>query len=482
MSQNILHKIIDARKILILDHSFWGSLALRLTLKEDKSCKTGWTDGVTLGYNPFWIETLSNKGTVAWCAHEVCHPMCQHHTRRGGRNHKLWQIAADYVVNSILVKAGFELPGKPLHDPRFDGMSTDEVYSTIEKEMEEKSKEKRKNKSKDKGGKGEGEKSEGENKKDEEDDSPDDSTDPSSESTDDDSNDKDTENDGDSGSDGNSNEENQEDNSDDLDKDNPDEDDLDENDSDEDDSDKPDPDPGNCGEVRDYPGKDNSPSPSDLKEQEQEWKIATVQAATQAKKCGSMPAGLDAEIQNIVESKVDPRDLLQNFVAQSAKNDFAWVPPNRKYIHQGLYLPSMKSEELGTVILVLDTSISIGQKELDNFSAIVSAILETYIIDAIVLYCDTEVYEPEYFKREDLPLKLKMKGRGGTSFKKPFEWVREHDIDPVCLIYLTDLECDDYPDFEPDYPVVWISTTLENNVYWGKPPFGEIIYIDLEEK
>ena len=467
MNQNILQKITNARKILILDHSFWGSLALRLTLKEDKSCKTGWTDGITLGYNPQWIEPLSNKGTVAWCAHEVCHPMCQHHLRRAGRNYKLWQIAADYVVNSILVKAGFELPGNPLHDPRFDGMSTDEVYSTIEKEMEEKRKEKRKNK----GGKSEGEKNEGENKKDEGDDSPDDSTDPGNESMDDDSDDGDAENDGDSGSDGDSDEEDQEDSGGDLDKDNPDTDEPDDNN----------PDPGNCGEVRDYPGKDNNPSPSDMKQQEQEWKIATVQAATQAKKCGSMPAGLDAEIQNIVESKIDPRDLLQKFVAMSAKNDFTWAMPNRKYIPQGLYLPSTKSEELGTVVLVLDTSISIGQKELDNFSAIVSAILETYIIDAIVLYCDTQVYEPEYFKREDLPLKLKMKGRGGTSFEPPFLFVKEHDILPVCLIYLTDLECDHYPSFIPDYPVVWLCTDPPGG-YYDKPPFGEVIFIDLEEK
>jgi len=467
MNQDILTKITTAQKILILDYSFWGSLALRLTLKEDETCKTGWTDGVTLGYNPHWIETLSHKGTVAWCAHEVCHPMCQHHTRRAGRNHRLWQTAADYVVNSILVKEKFDLPGQPLYDPRFNGMSTDEVYSILEKEMEEERENRRKeinekNKSENKGVKGNN--------------LPDSSTDPGNEPMDDNSDDGNAGNDRDTNDNGKDDEKNQKDSGGDLgnnankSKDDPDDNDPDNND----------PDPGNCGEVRDYPGKDNDPSPSDMKQQEQDWKIATVQAATQAKQHGNMPAGLDAEIQNIVEPKVDPRDLLQKFVAMSAKNDFTWSMPNRKYIPHGLYLPSMKSEELGTVVLVLDTSISIGQKELDNFSAIVSAILETYIIDAIVLYCDTKIYEPEYFKREDLPLKLKMKGRGGTNFAPPFLFVKEHDIDPVCLIYLTDLECNDYPDFEPSYPVMWICTDPPEYVY-DIPPFGEIIYIDLEK-
>lgn len=477
MNQTILNKIITARKILILDYSFWGSLALRLTLKEDETCKTGWTDGITLGYNPHWIETLSHNGTVAWCAHEVCHPMCQHHTRRAGRNYRLWQKAADYVVNSILVKEKFDLPGQPLYDPRFDGMSTDEVYSILEKEMEE---EKRKSKGgESEGGKG---KNDGQEKND-----PDDTSNSNANSTDNKSDTDEDEDQGDSSDDGNNDEEdNNDDNLDD--EGNPDE---PNNNPDEGDPDENDPDPGNCGEVRDYPGKNNQDSnnqgnnsqasPSDMKQQEQDWKIAAVQAATQAKQHGNMPAGLDAEIQNIVEPKVDPRDLLQKFVAMSAKNDFTWSMPNKKYIPQGLYLPSMKSEELGTVILVLDTSISIGQKELDNFSAIISAILETYIIDAIVLYCDTKVYEPEYFKREDLPLKLKMKGRGGTSFKKPFTWVIEHDILPTCLIYLTDLECNEYPDFEPEYPVIWICTNPEDSLYWDKPPFGEVIFINLEK-
>ena len=33
---------------------------------------------------------------------------------------------------------------------------------------------------------------------------------------------------------------------------------------------------------------------------------------------------------------------------------------------------------------------------------------------------------------------------------------------PSCCLYLTDMECDRYPEAEPSYPVVWCN--------WGPPP------------
>jgi len=490
-------RVIHARKILVLDYPFWGNLALRLALKEDPFCPTMWTNGKDLGYNPNWTETLSDLGLLAICAHEVAHCMCCHHLRRGKRNPKLWNIACDHTVNSIIIKAGFD-PPNPMYDPRFDGMSTDEVYAILEKEYEEKRKEKRKSK---KGGQS------GKSQRNNEDDGTNDSA-SGGDSTMDDEQDNGDAGDGNNPSDnGNSDEEDREgddgdlendddsededegngDNENKSDDDNSDDDNSDDDNSDDDNSDdnnsNDDDIPDTDGEVRDYPGKDGtSPKPADLKEQEQDWKIATVQAATQAKSYGNMPAGLDAEIQELVEPKVDPRELLQNFVAMSAKNDFSWFPPNRKYIQQGLYLPSPKSEELGTVVQVLDTSISVSQVELDQFASIVSATLEAYTMDVIVLYCDTRVYEPQYFKKEDLPLKLKMKGRGGTNFEKPFTWVKENEIEPVCLLYLTDLECNSFPRFTPDYPVIWICTNPPEKLYYGEPPFGEVIHIDLSEE
>ena len=73
-------------------------------------------------------------------------------------------------------------------------------------------------------------------------------------------------------------------------------------------------------------------------------------------------------------------------------------------------------------------------------------------MDAIVLYSDTRVYEPEYFEREDL--RLKLKGQCDKDFAAPFDWVKENDVDPICLIYLTELECNNFPGYKPSYPVI----------------------------
>jgi len=54
-----------------------------------------------------------------------------------------------------------------------------------------------------------------------------------------------------------------------------------------------------------------------------------------------------------------------------------------------------------------------------------------------------------------------------------FEWVTENDVAPVCLIYLTDLCCDSFPE-PPEYPVLWMTDSRRT------APFGETARISLE--
>jgi len=68
---------------------------------------------------------------------------------------------------------------------------------------------------------------------------------------------------------------------------------------------------------------------------------------------------------------------------------------------------------------------------------------------------------------------LEPKGGCGTDFPPAFEWVAENNIVPVCLIYLTDLCCDSYPE-APEYPVLWVTDSRRT------ARFGETVRIDLE--
>jgi predicted metal-dependent peptidase len=92
-----------ARTALLLHHPFFGQLAMRLPLviMRDK-CKTAATDGRNLYFNPEFVLSLNKLEVVFLVAHEICHCVFAHMIRRDRRDPKLWNIAADYVINGIL--------------------------------------------------------------------------------------------------------------------------------------------------------------------------------------------------------------------------------------------------------------------------------------------------------------------------------------------------------------------------------------------
>lgn len=120
-----------ARADLIMSQPFFGALALRLGVAADWSTESAWVDGVTLGVNPGYWLSMSHKERVAVVAHEVMHCALAHHVRRGDREDKTWNDAADYAINGVLERAGFELPDGVLTDPSYDGMSAEAIYTKI---------------------------------------------------------------------------------------------------------------------------------------------------------------------------------------------------------------------------------------------------------------------------------------------------------------------------------------------------------------
>jgi predicted metal-dependent peptidase len=206
---------------------------------------------------------------------------------------------------------------------------------------------------------------------------------------------------------------------------------------------------------------------------EQEWKIAVTQAAQAAKMMGNLPGALARLIDQYVNPQVPWQTLLRDFVERTARNDFNWTRPNRRYLQSGIILPTLISDELPKIVIAVDTSGSIGSRELDSFAAEISGILAEFRTTADVLYVDADVAGVETFTTDDLPLKLSPKGGGGTDFRPAFQWVDAQDETPACLIYLTDTY-GTFPDAEPDYPTLWVRTAKGNT-----PPFGETIDLDV---
>lgn len=114
----------------------WNS-SLPAQRAGDPSVATMATDGISLFYNPGFIDTLTTPELVGVLAHEVMHPGLQHHTRRGDRSPYRWNKACDYAINPLILDAGLALPKDVLFEDRFRGLSAERIYNLLEEEEED---------------------------------------------------------------------------------------------------------------------------------------------------------------------------------------------------------------------------------------------------------------------------------------------------------------------------------------------------------
>ena len=135
MSDPIVQAIVQARVGLLFNQPFFGNLATRMELIDaTKWCKTAATDGRKLYYNREFIKSLTPDELLFLIGHEVMHCVYDHLGRKGSREHKLWNMANDYIVNYTLKKEKLgEMPKGGLYDDRYtDEMTSEEVYRLLE--------------------------------------------------------------------------------------------------------------------------------------------------------------------------------------------------------------------------------------------------------------------------------------------------------------------------------------------------------------
>ena len=140
----------------------------------------------------------------------------------------------------------------------------------------------------------------------------------------------------------------------------------------------------------------------------------------------------------------------------------------------GFCLPTLHSERTGVIAVFKDISCSIDTPISMAFSAEIKAICEDLMPEElVVLYVDTEVQKVERFE-ENMFTKLDNMIGGGTDFRPPFDYIEKHGIEPLCAIYLTDLE-GPFPQNPPPYPTLWC--TINDLV----APWGETVEIDVRD-
>lgn len=227
------------------------------------------------------------------------------------------------------------------------------------------------------------------------------------------------------------------------------------------------------GEQDPQPGQGQAPSQAEKNEMESEWKLSVAQAAQAAKSIGKLPSNLERFAEAMIAAKIDWREQLRRFMV-ATKEDYQWLPPNRRHVWRGVYLPGLRSEGIKRAAFGVDTSGSIGPDELAEFATEISGVLSEFPgCEITVIYCDAQVANVERFTHDDLPLKLDARGGGGTAFEPVFNYIAKEDIEPDFVIYLTDLYGD--TQFEaPDYPVLWVTTGRQDAA------FGEVIVLREE--
>lgn len=131
MKDTAANMITKAKVQLILDQPFYAMLALRMKFQPSEAVPTAATDGVSILYNPGFIEGLTIDEVKGLIAHEVTHVSSLHHTRRNGRDMERWNMACDYAINPLIEKSDLKLPPGALINPAYSGKSAEEIFSLL---------------------------------------------------------------------------------------------------------------------------------------------------------------------------------------------------------------------------------------------------------------------------------------------------------------------------------------------------------------
>ena len=208
---------------------------------------------------------------------------------------------------------------------------------------------------------------------------------------------------------------------------------------------------------------------------EREVEEAIRQGALVAGKLGS---GGARDLEELLKPQIDWRDVLREFISTTcAGKDFStWARPNRRFVSTGVYMPSGISEQVGELVIAIDTSGSIGQCELTTFLSEIKAVCDNVRPERIrLLYWDTRVCADETYdhaETDTLVQSTKPAGGGGTDVSCVSEYMTEHKIDPQAVIVFTDGYVYDWGTWT--CPVLW--AVYDNKQ--AKPDCGKVVHID----
>ena len=208
----------------------------------------------------------------------------------------------------------------------------------------------------------------------------------------------------------------------------------------------------------------------------QEMKQAIISAA-QSAEAGQLPAGVERLIKQHTDPVMPWRELIQTNLTSSIRTDYSWMRPSRRGWHMDAIMPGMTPGEEIDVVVSIDMSGSISNKQAQAFLGEIGGMMDSFDGYKVHVFCfDTDTYNPQDFHSDNMDSidEYEPQGGGGTDFDCIFTYLKENAIDPKRLIVFTD----GYPNGswgDPDYcDTTWIIHGDKN----PNPPFGTYALYD----
>jgi predicted metal-dependent peptidase len=233
-------------------------------------------------------------------------------------------------------------------------------------------------------------------------------------------------------------------------------------------------------DVKTKDGKDVKAFDDHMKEEMTATEVDQAKRAmrrmlVEAKMRGDMPTFMQDMLEDEVKPKVNWKVLVRNDISPSFRVYNSFVRPHRRSQAMGFTMPGPVKKGI-KVTLAIDTSGSIGKRELDQFVSDMRNIFKTFPAAEINLMLHTTNVYYQKKMRNIMDCKKLKYGSGGTSHIEVFE--KAEEMDTKILICLTDA-CTEWPEKTRIPNVVIIST--DKNAMEQIPKKFKKIHLEIEE-
>jgi predicted metal-dependent peptidase len=199
---------------------------------------------------------------------------------------------------------------------------------------------------------------------------------------------------------------------------------------------------------------------------------------------GKMGGNVSREFDELLTPKINWKEALRDFVKTTTqgKDQTTWKRLHKRYIGSDIIMPSSYDEKVGSILVGIDTSGSIGGEELAGFLSEVKSICDEVFPEKIdLLYWDTRVASHEVYQGSELcnlVESTQAKGGGGTDPDCVPAYMKKEDLKPECVIMLTDgYLCSDKANWSSvTMPTMWC--IKGNNHFNADSVVGKIVHVE----